>query len=92
MGKLTRPIRNFLQSVLTHTFTHICADPSVDTARCVALPRVNYGAAAYFPSFICTTLYSNTHNLRINLIVQQFWSSLNARFISFQKRYLDVGK
>jgi hypothetical protein len=66
MGKLTRPIRNFLQSVLTHTFTHVCAGPSVDTARCVALPRVNYGAAAaYFTLFICTTLYSNTYNLRL---------------------------
>ena len=65
MGKLTRPIRNCLQSVLTHTFTHVCAGASVDTARCVALPRVNYGAAAYFTSFICTTLYSNTYNLRL---------------------------
>jgi hypothetical protein len=52
IGKLIWPIRNSLQSVLTHTFTHVCAGASVDTAGCVALPGVNYGAAAYFTSFI----------------------------------------
>jgi hypothetical protein len=40
--------KNFSAFGYNQTFTHVCAGASADTARCVALPRVNYGAAAAY--------------------------------------------